>query len=274
MISITTWNILADRYSDVYKTIVPSDVLLWSNRIKGIIKKIKELNSDVVCLQEVEIANAAIDFIELFGEYDFVKHEIDKKRDNPIGNMILWKKDKFTSINTIRHSCAVHTLLKYKDESKSDLFWIMSVHLKAGLSSGETMRVSQIKSCLEKFNKWKKSCNKGLGIICGDFNDKLNGLVFNELKLSGFKQTNNKNPTCMLRNGDLFNFDHILVNSEQTITEENEIENNFIKVENKIFLNARSLLTEHLDENIALEIIPNINNPSDHFPVTYIIKTL
>ena len=69
MFTITTWNILADRYSDVYNSVVEKDVLLWSNRIKGIIKKIKELNSDVVCLQEVELSNVHIDFIELFSEY-------------------------------------------------------------------------------------------------------------------------------------------------------------------------------------------------------------
>lgn len=269
MYTITTWNILADRYSDVYNSIVPSEVLLWSNRIKGIIKKIKELNSDILCLQEVELSKVNEDFIDLFSEYDFVKHEIDKKRDNPIGNMIMWKKEKFLSINTIRHSCAVHTILKPQNNNENEnnpkLIWVMCVHLKAGLSSGETMRVSQIKSCLEKFNKWKKINGNGIGVICGDFNDKLldGGLVFNEMKLSGFEQTGKNNLTCMLRNGELFNFDHILVNSISI--------GDHIEKMDKVYLNARSLLTEQTKDKI--EIIPNNDNPSDHFPVTLLMLT-
>lgn len=246
MFTITTWNILADRYSDVYNSVVEKDVLLWSNRIKGIIKKIKELNSDILCLQEVELSNVHVDFIELFSDYDFVKHEIDKKRDNLIGNMILWKKEKFVSLNTIRHSCAVHTLLQLKnvddllqqknvdEHLNKALIWITNVHLKAGLSSGETMRVSQIKSCLEKINKWKKNNENGAGVICGDFNDKLieGGLVFNELKSSGFEQTCKNNLTCMLRNGELFNFDHIIVNS-------NLVKNHSENHVSQIYMNAR-----------------------------------
>lgn len=57
-IRVTSYNVLADSYATkrLYPT-VPPELLNWSHRGPMIVSRIQELNPDVVCLQEVEAAH-------------------------------------------------------------------------------------------------------------------------------------------------------------------------------------------------------------------------
>lgn len=85
-----TWNILAQSY---WK----DDTIKWSDRLQSIITKIIKTNSDIICLQEIELLTVIDDFEPLFEMYNYDIHKINKKRSNQIGNMILWKKTTFYS---------------------------------------------------------------------------------------------------------------------------------------------------------------------------------
>lgn len=161
-ITITTWNILAYIYDDKqeYK---------WVYRLPLIIQNLQQVNSDLICLQKLVLETAEKDFNTMFYQYDYIIDKVSKNRNNPIGNMILWKKDKFKLKDKISHSCAIHSLLIHNKTNKS--LWLSNVHLKAGLDSGESQRHSEIKSCLKRLNN--NLINKGyvVMIMCGDFND-------------------------------------------------------------------------------------------------------
>ncbi|GAG97288.1 unnamed protein product, partial [marine sediment metagenome] len=68
----TTWNILAQRYWN-------DSVMKWSDRLSLILKKIISSDSDIICLQEIELDTSDEDFSPLFDIYDFVVHRRSKK---------------------------------------------------------------------------------------------------------------------------------------------------------------------------------------------------
>jgi len=85
---------LKDRYE-----FVSSDILKWEIRLPKIINKIYDY--DIICLQEVDLINVD-DIINQLPEYNYYHHVIWKdeykgkniyKRNNPIGNITLWKKN-------------------------------------------------------------------------------------------------------------------------------------------------------------------------------------
>ena len=250
-----SWNILADRYSKRYGSLVDSNVLLWTNRILSILNLLKSNNADIICLQEVELQTFQSDFNSLFDSYDFFSHTVSKKRTNPIGNVIFWRKG-LQVIEQISNSCGVHIILQLTEGCGR--LWISNVHLKAK-TSGEAVRHSQIVSCL---NKWQ-SRGGGCGVICGDFNDtlfdpKTDELVRKELEKHKFEITLTQSG-CMLRDGTLFNFDHICnfgvdIKQEQT----NCIYENVLSLNNK----------SNLDTKLFYRI-PNQDIPSDHFPLVF-----
>ncbi len=167
MITIVTYNTLAQRYVDLhirtgYPHISDLDILTWDHRLKLIREKISNHNPDVICLQEVELKTITEDFVTYFAAYDSHAHSIRKKRTNQIGNIILWKKS-FNAANLDFNSCGVFVTIS---DPNGQCIRIGNIHLKAGNMSHETDRVNQLVSCINKFGK-------NPGIICGDFNDEL-----------------------------------------------------------------------------------------------------
>ena len=244
-----TWNVLADRYSEPYREIVDHSVLLWENRLKTILKTI--CRADVICLQEIELNTFQSDFQSLFETHDFVSHVVSKKRSNPIGNVVLWRKRSFTLVESLTQSCAVHVLL----ELPGSRIWICNVHLKAGLKSGEPERINQIQSCI---SNWK-SRGSMRGIICGDFNDHMisGGSVREIIEKANFIVVDNQPRTAMIRDGQVFNFDHICSNGIKVTLHPSSI--------GDICQNVRS-------DCGCFPKIPNVDNPSDHTPVFFMLK--
>jgi len=164
-ITIISYNTLAQRYvtpyiETRYKHVDNMAILEWSYRLPLIFQQIN--NYDIICLQEVELATIN-DILLLFPDYAYGYHVINKKRNCPIGNVTMWKKQLFVCDNIELTSCAVFTTLIYIKTAYK--FTIANIHLKAGLKSGEPDRVNQMKSIVKRFEKINT------GFICGDYND-------------------------------------------------------------------------------------------------------
>ena len=160
MIQITTWNICTQKYF-TSKTITTPE-----NRIELILKRIQKNDSDILCLQEVDLDNPLFNFIFLLSDnYDGISHQITKKRTNTFGNITLWKKNKFILTQQKLTSSSVVVLLQEK--LNNTYLFIGNVHLRAGFNSNVNERINQLKSVFKIWNDF----NIQKGIITGDFND-------------------------------------------------------------------------------------------------------
>jgi hypothetical protein len=190
-IKVISYNILCDKWAIYHEddptthklkdryAFIPDDqkelVLNWEYRLARIIQKITDYDPDIICLQEVYLPDLELDFAKNLPDYCYISHLIwDQslgskvyKRTNTIGNVTLWKNNKFCCLTHPHHSfnsTAVFSELVYK---KTDFaFMIVNVHLKAGLHSGAEVRAQQIASCLKMINNIPVC-------ICGDFNEEL-----------------------------------------------------------------------------------------------------
>lgn len=244
---VISYNTLAKRYIEPesywnrYPHIKNHEIRLWDYRLPIIIKLISEENADLILLQEIELESFEKDFAPLFAKYSFWKHEYSKKvRNNPIGNVILWKNN-VVPIKQTTTSCSL--IVEF------DNFWVINVHLKAGIVSGEDIRLNQIKSVLKNVNYDKP------GFMAGDFNDILDSpclynvtikrLVAKELARLQIHSYLN---SCYVHNREYntdnyWTFDHVVSNRLQ-IT-----------------------ISAHTDNDS--KPIPNESEPSDHLMMVF-----
>lgn len=181
--------------------------------------------------------------------YDYVHHmicnvktNICNKNTNPIGNMILWNKNKFELVDFALNSYGVFVKLKHINANTE--FLLVNIHLKAGRYLCIKDRNFQLNSCFKLCTKMFKN---GKTSIVGDFNDELepssvNRNIIEQHKFSIIKSY----PSC-----DIYNhidnthtyctFDHIACYDLDVIVG-NEIE---------------------------LKPFPNKTEPSDHLPLIF-----
>jgi mRNA deadenylase 3'-5' endonuclease subunit Ccr4 len=190
---------------------------------------LKKKNPSIICLQEVELSTMVDDFSSLLEEYNYVSHTQDKKRNNPIGNMTLYKKE-LSLIETRKNSSCIITIF--------DNFCIVNVHLRAGLKSKVDERINQMLST------FKLLSNVDLPkIIIGDYNDDLDadGKLYNLFHANGYVQ--NSNTWTYYAMGKFSSFDHIMSKDMKVLTFKKK------KKEKK---------------KVKREPIPNKKIPSDH----------
>ena len=262
-----TYNVLAQRFADKNYPEIDPLVLSQPNRNEKIKKKILNADPDIICLQEVELATATDDFTNEFCSrgYSNFSHVISKKRSNPIGNLIFWKRDKFKCKETTENSTTIFVKLNSGDKS----FWICNTHLKAGLRSCEQNRFSQLESTIKICNKntpqisnKKEASDENKTepesiilypiIICGDFNDDLkikpDGLLGNILGKNKFAVHSFDNSCCVYHRENkahtFYPFDVVA---------------------------ARDCSCEILDKHPQL-VIPSREEPSDHYMCRFLVK--
>lgn len=256
MLKCMSWNILLQRWYERDKK-NDKNFMVWSDRRELILDKIRSFDCDIVCLQEVDLATATSDFESLTDVYDYVVHEITKKRNSIMGNMILWKKSMFDLIDVDLRAYAIHATMKHKETK--EIIWLSNVHLKSGLQSGEEQRIQQFNSCL---NVWMK--NKHKACICGDFNDNFmkDGLLLR--RINEFNDTLNKDglsskifkymgpPTCYGVE-ILSPLDHVT---------SSDVNPWYDPIDQKY---------EPFDKYLIVKI-PNRDMPSDHYPIRFSLK--
>lgn len=239
-----TWNLLAQRYSKGL------NVKPWNERLQIILHFLLSKDFDIICLQEVDLVSFDNDFQCIFDKYNVIVHKIDKNRSNVIGNAILCKKSKFDIIDTKLASYAIFTKLReieqdtqiIEQNSNRDML-LINVHLKAGLKSGLSTRISQLNSCLKR----SKSFNTSNVIICGDFNDNFSDETLKKILIdNGFTLSfDNNKKTCVFRDGSFWNFDHVASSKVNCV---------------------------YLEESNVSSKIPSDDILSDHFPIIFQIE--
>lgn len=231
-------------------------ILDFKNRLPRIINKIKTCNPDVICLQEIDLDTIKENFVDNFPEYDNFHHtiwnkETDKKmykRTNTIGNITLWKRDVIKcitkNIDSV-NSCAIFTELIHINTNFQ--FLVINVHLKAGLNSCAEERGHQIKSCLKKFTN-TPTC------ICGDFNEELDVNSDNKIYVK-----------------DILDKHNFIITPPQITCDVywHENQTHYYHKFDHVVVYDLDVVVEKCPDPTP---IPNINEPSDHYPVIFNIK--
>lgn len=218
-IKIVTYNVLAQRFADnhydkYFHNSISKEDIVWDKRLLLIKEKIVTETPDVILLQEVELETFDNDYNSFKENYGYIRHAISKKRDNPIGNVILYKKDKFEYISESFNSCSI--IIKLKLLLSNKFIIICNIHLRAGLKSKRVERHSQIKSCQKLIDKLNTKDNTSI-IISGDFNDDLiedDNPVLKELLSKNYTITRSGTSCCVYNTENqihnYFEFDHII----------------------------------------------------------------
>ena len=97
---VMQWNILCDALSDAFDR-VPGELLKWNYREPLIIQHIKDLNADVVCLEEVD------KFDEIIKGLDNYSGKCIMKADGVMGCAILWHKERVTLVGDVESAAYV-----------------------------------------------------------------------------------------------------------------------------------------------------------------------
>ena len=245
---ILSYNTLAQRYLDPYietryKYVNDTTCLTWFNRKALLIEQIEKINADIVCLQEVELETFEDDFLELINkmEYSYNRHMVSKARTSPIGNITMWKRNKYNCASFIQKSSALINIIVNSTTNKNIV--IANVHLKAGLYNSQHERKNQLLSILKS----------NPDIICGDFNDnfKEDGLLYPIIIENKYLIKNNQ-LTCLVYNEhnktlNWFSFDNVIIKNQ---------------IEKIIKINKCNKLKK----------IPSKIHPSDHLPLIFTVE--
>lgn len=94
---VMQWNILCNALAFGSFDRVPDEVLQWEYREPLIVHHIKEVDADVVCLEEVDMFQS---IMAALGQiYD---GECIMKADGMMGCAILWRKDRVTKVGEVQ----------------------------------------------------------------------------------------------------------------------------------------------------------------------------
>jgi hypothetical protein len=156
MIKCISKNVLANVYAinqtdGRYDFIKDKTILEHNYRYPLLLEQISE--HDIIFLQEVDLTIPGL-FSKDLPEYDYYSHEISKKRTNIIGNMILWKRDKFDLMISDYNQTVVFVVLREKFTEKNKMNLFCSAHYHTGKDEKSIInRSNQICSTFKIINK-------------------------------------------------------------------------------------------------------------------------
>lgn len=154
---ILTWNILASEWvkKSYYPTVKTPELLEEDQRIKIILKKMKEIHADIVLLQEVMEQESKTIYKQFRKEYYFSSLRIIpwSKTKTSSGNMTLLKKSMFKKFTELPIDYGIYV--------KAGAISIFNVHLDDISAVKRRKQISDIRPFLEK---------QQYAVIGGDFN--------------------------------------------------------------------------------------------------------
>lgn len=193
VVSIVSWNLLAPSFAQPskYPWAKPTD-LDWVHREAKIVKQLSEMDADIVCLQEVEVAlwDGMLRQLDDLG-YEGVLQET--KRGHPVANAVLLRRGLLRVVRTESRSRALITVLAACEqpgpaapisgagfrtavrESARPLspLYLGNVHLEAGGDKGTT-RLNQLRSLLRRMKSQQEVDDTAAAdaplLLTGDFN--------------------------------------------------------------------------------------------------------
>lgn len=108
---LTSWNVLAQRYMSGHGY-CPSQYSSWSYRRAMIVAYLQRLNSDIVCLQELQQAvkqfggttshDHAVEVLDLLHAAGYETKYVRKESERPvdIGNVVAWRRSRFQCLSS------------------------------------------------------------------------------------------------------------------------------------------------------------------------------
>jgi len=157
--SLVSWNILAPTFASPSRyPWAPPDVLGWSARSPRIVSALSNMDADVVCLQEVEVALWGEFFCQLSDlGYDAVLQKTDGK--HPIANAVLYRRGALRCVRSESRSRVLITVLEAVDAAVTgtEPLYVANVHLEAGAEKA-AQRFCQIKSLLRRL-QLQRACD-------------------------------------------------------------------------------------------------------------------
>lgn len=211
VVSIATWNLLAPSFAPASKYPWTSAADLdWGRRQGMIVERLAEIDADVVCLQEVEVAlwDGLLDQLEALG-YEGVLQET--KRSHPVANAVLLRQGVLRVVRTESRSRALITVLESCSRSEArpkplasppppspPPLYLCNVHLEAGGDKSST-RLNQLRSLLRRvqFQQEADDAENGPLVIAGDFNFDRSADLYQLLAQGALPQT--ATPTAAAR---------------------------------------------------------------------------
>lgn len=152
---VLSWNVFAQPYYERAGGCV-SEV----TRMKQMCHVMTEIRPHIILLQEVNLNGFETHFKSLLNDYAYIRHVVNKKRTNFMGNVTLFRNDSFVLLSHILATKSVHVKLQYGQRQ----LWVCNVHLTARYTN-ESVRVKEMQSVMSR-------CESDL-ILGGDFNDDL-----------------------------------------------------------------------------------------------------
>eukprot|EP01080_Neovahlkampfia_damariscottae_P001890 gene1890-1031_t len=224
--TIMQYNILADFLCNFEYTSKTSQN--WKYRRNLILNEINFYSPDICCLQEVQSSslsnkdNHYLWFKKEFKNYDsFYKRKTTNKIGNEIGNLILWKKEKFELISKYEIELQKELMNSLNDYSTKNLMKSypqvgLIIHLRNLMTNNDLLiccchiscdfnsphiQICQVQICLNEIQKLKEKCKNPSILFCGDFNStpdtnvysllsngKLDKKEFMNIAISAFKK--------------------------------------------------------------------------------------
>lgn len=155
---------------------------MWTDRLKAICEEVKEVNPDIIALQEVKTfigEEGSLNVAQYIANHTGYPFCIFKEYpDSPDEGLAFLSKIPVSDIEAIWHTntkesnyCAIRMAFKYNNYD----YGITNVHLNWRTSE---VREEQIHSV----NNWIAETAKSFEILCGDFNDAPDSKIHNYLQ--------------------------------------------------------------------------------------------
>jgi mRNA deadenylase 3'-5' endonuclease subunit Ccr4 len=165
-----SWNILSqvwlEKSNDDYKHCT-AEQTSWQNRVAGVLQWIKNVDPDLVMLQEVDYNVFDVDVLaplRAAGYEGIIQKPKKVSAEQPCGCATLWRTNKLTLIpDSIKH-CSRALVVGLKGASSEQLAAV-NVHLESKQDSRDA-RARQLNSALE----FAKTISRDALVVGGDFN--------------------------------------------------------------------------------------------------------
>jgi mRNA deadenylase 3'-5' endonuclease subunit Ccr4 len=245
--TLATWNILANAYiRPEYYPRTPAQILdpMW--RIPAVVRRAKEIDADVLCLQEVE-AEVLAPLENELGGVGYLGRYARKGGHRPDGCATFVRRFKLVADRRVVFAGGSgHVAQLVYLELEGQRLMVLNTHLKWDPPDTPRERqwsYRQIVECLDLLRSERGSTDGQ--IVCGDFNVVADSDVVGALQAAGFEYAHRDFPaihTCN-SNGEAKLIDYLFHSDS---------------------LRAKPLLPPPIDGQTAL---PSAEQPSDHLPL-------
>mmetsp|Transcript_67503 Transcript_67503/g.126092 ORF Transcript_67503/g.126092 Transcript_67503/m.126092 type:complete len:374 (+) Transcript_67503:40-1161(+) len=232
---LCSWNLLAPGLHEAHEASMCWEH--WRPALRSWLHRLS-MDHDILCFQEAEKRVMLVELDDVLGPLGFDAVALD--RSETLVNATFFRRSIFTLTRVDRRSRVLLSKLALQDGRD---VMVVNVHLEAG--DHESQRISQLSSALKRATAQRAVVT----VLCGDFNSTLeptshlrrmlNEFSFVQCKLAGGVTYSVEGYTAVL--------DHIWADAD---------------------LSHGAVLRSEASAPGAALCLPDLNNPSDHLPIT------